>query len=130
MRHLMWVGLLVASAVPALAMDGPSLPSSAKKLTKDEIIAMMQGKTFNYKSYNHDELKTGKTTFDFKKMTYSGTYSDKGKMKSYTAQPLSMNSEAYCYDKTCPEGASAIYGDGSVIYEMNGKGKVGEVLTK
>ena len=120
----------LASSLPAFAVEGPTLPSSAKKLTKDQIIAFMDGKTFKYKSYNHEKLTMGLTTFDFKGKKVSGTYSDKGIMKKYSGQPLSMNGDVYCYDKSCPSDAGSVYLDGSTIYEVKGDGKVGEVLTK
>jgi len=126
MRYVVSIGLLLAFLTPAYSLDGPTLPTTAKKLTKEEIVTLMDGKTFKYKSYNKAKLMTGETTFDFKKGVYSGTYAG----KPYSPQPLSMNSSAYCYDKTCPEGSGAVYVDGNTIYEVNGAGAVGEVLTK
>lgn len=129
MTRIAFIGILLASTVPVLAMDGPSLPPTAKKLTKDQFIALLDGKTFSYKSYNHDKLVTGKTKFDFKAMTYSGTYPSNGKAANYGPLPLSISGDTYCYDKTC-DGSGAIYLDGTTIYEVNAAGKVGEVLAK
>ena len=132
MRIQTWLFIVFSTASAALAMEAPPLPTSAKKLTKDQIVTLMHGKTFKYKSYNHDALKTGKTTFDFKTMTYGGTYTDKGKTKDFKGEPLSLNADGYCYAKTCPEGqgAGGVYLDGATIYELTDKGTVGEILTR
>jgi hypothetical protein len=113
----------------AIAAGAPPLPAGAKKLALKEIIALLDGKTMKYTSYTHPEVWKGRTTFDFKKKKFWGTYPNKGVSVKYKPIDLGIGTNGYCYEKACGEGIS-IYKMGSKIYEVNPGGKVNAVLTK
>jgi hypothetical protein len=121
------VALSIASS--AVAAEAPALPSGAKKLTLPEIVALLDGKTVKYTSYSHPDVWKGKTSFDFKKKKFWGTYPNKGKQTKYDPIDLGVGTEGYCYEKTCDKGM-AIYTYKKKIYEVNPDGKVNAVLTK
>lgn len=113
----------------ALAAEAPALPAGAKKLELKEVIALLDGKTVKYTSYSHPDVRKGKTSFDFKKKKFWGTYPKNGVQTKYQPIDLGIGTEGYCYEKACDKGLS-IYVDGKKIYEVSPDGKVNAVLTR
>lgn len=125
MRALIAGCVLMGLTGTVIAAEAPPLPPSAKKLTAAEIMSTMGGKTLKYTSYSKADVKTGTTTFDFKKMKFWGTYEG----KKYNAMDLGMSGDGYCYETPCSSPMS-IYQDGKKIYEVKDGGTVNAVLTR
>jgi len=129
MRRLVTVLIPFFIISSALAAEAPALPEGAKKLKLKEIIALLDGKTVKYTSYSHPDVWKGKTSFDFKKKKFWGTYPNKGVQTKYKPIDLGIGTDGYCYEKACDKGLS-IYTHGKKIYEVNPDGKVNAVFTK
>ena len=66
--------LLCCAARSALAIDAPSVPSTAKKMTSVEIKELYDGKTGHYENFMFKEANAGTFSYDFKAKTVGGTY--------------------------------------------------------
>lgn len=63
---------LLAPSIQASADEAPAIPSGAAALTQEEILSLLDGKSFSFTGY--DEPIVGTTTWDAAKKTVSGTY--------------------------------------------------------
>ena len=117
---------LVSIAPASIAAEITKLPETAKKLTKDEIIAAYSGKSLNW-SHPTTDKGYGTTVMDATASTMSGTY-DVGGNKGEWEGKVSWKGEQYCYQtkgkgekkygkKTC----TFVYQDGETFIEVDPK---------
>lgn len=122
--------LLAMPLATAFAADGaPDLPATAKKLTAKDIKDLYSAATYSWTSWNHPEIRKGTIKFDFKKRVTSGTYPQDGVQKPYENDPFRMKGDKICYS-TNGTNCAVVYSDGTTIYELNEKGKVGNIYMK
>jgi hypothetical protein len=118
------VGVALLLTVPALAVNAPRLPSTAKKLTGAEIIKLYDGHTISFNNFSLNKPLSGQFTFNYKAKTISGTYvfgTEKGTFKG----SIRISGDSYCYKvRKGKESCGAIYKDGPDIYEVNSMGRV------
>jgi hypothetical protein len=110
--------------VSASAIKGPRLPSTAKKLTTEEIIRLYDGHTISFNNFTLNKPLTGAFTINYKAKAISGSYTfgtEKGTFKG----TLRISGDNYCYKvRKGKEVCGAVYKDGQNIYEVNSMGKV------
>lgn len=120
------LGLLTLSA--ALADTAAKLPASAKQLTKAEIVAIYDGKLFNW-SHPEGDKGHGTTTYVAKTQTIGGTYDVGGNTGEWEGK-VTWKGDQYCF-KTRGKGqkkwsattCNLVFLDGSTAYEVNPKTK-------
>jgi hypothetical protein len=80
MNHTLAIATVVAlgSVFPALAVESPKLPPSAKKLSQIEIVALYDRVPMTYEDYMYEVLTTGAMVLDLNNGTLQGTYSYPG----------------------------------------------------
>lgn len=120
---------VLASTTAALASGMPSLPAGAKQLTKAEIIALYDGKTFIWKNEKNGGPGTGTTRLDAKKGTIGGTFRI-GEASGEWEGKVSFKGDQYCFrtrgkgqPKYGPLECNLIFLDGTTAYEVNPKTK-------
>ena len=118
--------LLIAAALavavsPALAVEAPKLPASAKKLDNAGIKALYVGKSTSGTSYEFDNLLTFSVTIGDSKNTITGDWKD-GTGTGKVNATYRIRGGKWCFklpkDK---EKCRDIYVDGPTIYEVSGK---------
>lgn len=124
---LAMLSLVVVSGSYATAAS-TKLPASAKQLTKAEIVAAYDGKTYKWMHPAGDK-GTGTTKYDAKTETIEGTYKI-GKNSGEFEGRITWKDDAYCFSTTGkgknnwgPVTCHFIYQDGTTIYETNTKKK-------
>jgi hypothetical protein len=124
MRFSMVCTLAVGSISPALALEAPELPSSAKKLSGSEIVALYDGATIAFNNFTSKLPLTGTDTYNFAKKSHSGSYSIGGKRGTFTGQ-IRVKGDMFCHrEGKGKETCSSVYTNGVYIYEVNQKGVV------
>lgn len=125
--------MLVGSTV-SLAASSSKLPKGAKQLTKAEIIAVYDGKTYAWKHPSGDK-GTGTTRYDAKTETIEGTFKIGDNSGEFEGR-ISWKGDAYCFSTTGkgknnwgPVTCHLIFQDGSTIYETNMKKVVQSINT-
>ena len=130
---LMCVLAALACGMPiaAMAIEGPQLPSSAKKLTGKEIVELQDGVMLTYKDYMGDVVSTGTAVHDFKNNRNSGTYEYKGMSGSFAGKAW-IKGDMFCHTQDVRPGEDCIfvYSDGPSFYNVSPEGKVLSVDTK
>ena len=123
--------LVCGMPIAALAIDAPQLPSSAKKLTGQEIVSLQDGVTLTYKDYASDALTTGTAVHDFKKNTNNSTYDYKGIHGTFVGK-VSVKGDMFCHTESGRPGETCVfvYSDGPSFYNVSPEGKVLSVDTK
>ena len=120
------VGAMVA--VPVLASGAPSVPTTAKTLSGNEIAALYDGSTLKFKNFTFNkEPLTGTVTFDFKDLTQSGTATGYG----HYGGVIRLDGDQFCHKEGArAETCVSVYVDGADIYEVDSKGVVQSVNQK
>ena len=86
---MFWRRWRAACRLRPMAIEGPQLPSSAKKLTGKEIVELQNGVTLTYTDFSvRRRLNTGTAVHDFKNNRNSGTYEYKGMQRVLRGQGL------------------------------------------
>ena len=118
------VGFAFLLTLPAFALKGPRLPSTAKKLTAEEIIKLYDGRTISFNNFTLNKPLTGSFTLNYKNKLISGSYvfgTEKGTFKG----AIRLSDDKFCSKvRKGKEVCAAIYKDGPNIYEVNSMGKV------
>ena len=70
--------VLASLTTLARAADAPALPSSAEKLTADQIIALYDGKTYTFMSYTRFGVATGAVTLTSRQTEATAATSSEG----------------------------------------------------
>ena len=119
-----FVGLGFVLTIPAFAVKAPRLPSTAQKLSAEEIIKLYDGHTISFNNFSLDKPLTGVFTVNYKAKTVSGTYvygAEKGTFKG----AVWISGDDYCYSvRKGKEVCGKVYKDGPNIYEVDSWGKV------
>jgi hypothetical protein len=124
MRVLPAATIFFALAISVGYAEEPSLPANAKKATRDEFIAFVNGKTVDVIIYDAGKPLTATLKWDWKKKRISGSYvldGQKGKVQTKWS---------FDGDKACsqagnqPKACHDVYIDGNQFYEMREDGKV------
>ena len=117
-------GLLAGClATAAAAGDAPALPKSAKKLTKQEILALYDGKTISFVSYQQDKPVVGTTTFDLHNMKSTGTYNyNNGERSGRWDRKISFKGDQLCNLSQDDERTNCyfVYASGTTSYAVIG----------
>jgi hypothetical protein len=123
MPRLLYAALIATIIVaPALALDAPQLPASAKKLSGPEIRSLYDGSKMNWTSYL--DGSTGTSNYDFKTKTNSGTWQAGGK-KGMFSNKIRIKGDTFCFTASkTKEVCDSVYTDGADIYEVGSKGAV------
>lgn len=115
------VGLLSVSASMAATTK---LPASAKQLTKAEIVAAYDGKTYKWVR-TVGKKGHGTTKYDAKTETVEGTFNVGANSGEFEGK-ISWKGDAYCFSTTGkgmnnwgPVTCHYIYSDGTTIYETD-----------
>ncbi len=126
------VSLVLAAliSVPALADDAVTLPSTAKLLTKSEIVAAYDGKRHTWSHPNTDK-GTGTYTYDAARGEVTGTFKI-GKDKGEFEGKIEFKDDLVCFKtrgkgkktKYSPLKCVEVYLDGDTAYEIDPKTKV------
>jgi len=130
-RHLLAAGAVVALcavgilAAPVLA-GAPSVPATAKKLSRAEIVALYDGSTFKYTDFRAENPNTGTVTFDLKNLISSGD----DKTYGHFLTALRLDGDQICGKSGGYEGCAAVYVDNKDIYEVGADGVVRITLEK
>ena len=110
---------IAAADMPAVAPEIPSGPP----LKSDEIIKLLDGKSYQFKDY--DQPVTGTTNWDYKSHTVSGDYDFAGiKKGTYTAQWTVQGDKSCTTDHFQGTVCQTVYAFGDGFMEVNAKGKV------
>jgi hypothetical protein len=100
----------------------PEIPTQPP-LKTDEIIKLLDGKSYQFKDY--DQLVTGTTNWDYKSHTVSGDYDFAGiKKGTYTAQWTVTGDKSCTTDHFQGTVCQTVYAFGDGFIEVNAKGKV------
>jgi hypothetical protein len=130
MRSLFLAGFAVLlGAGPALAEDPPKLPPDAHQLTGQEIVALYDGKTFNYKNFTFFGVVTGQVSYDFKDGTNHGTYQLGPRHGTFNGK-IRIAKDRFCYTENGGEVCDLIYQAGSIVYEVKPSGIVQGINTR
>jgi hypothetical protein len=115
----------------ALAIEAPQLPTSAKKLTGQEIVDRQDGVTLTYKDYMGDAVSTGTAVHDFKNNRNSGTYEYQGMSGSFAGKAW-IKGDMFCHTENVRPGENCVfvYSDGPSFYNVSPEGRVLSVDTK
>jgi hypothetical protein len=115
---------LILAISPCLAVEAPSLPSSAKKLTGKEIAALYDGATVAFNNFTMAQPLTGTVTYDLKSHKHHGTYK-LGEQGGQFTGALRIKGDQFCHaEGNSKERCVSVYTDNSDIYEVNSKGVV------
>jgi hypothetical protein len=125
MRLLLASLLAAAIVMPAFAaVTAPPLPSTAKKLTGAEIIALYDGASITWDNFSQKQEMTGTADLDLKKKTQTGTWQS-GKDSGNFSGTAMVKGDKFCHRvKPSKEVCDSVYTDGNDIYEVNDKGIV------
>jgi hypothetical protein len=119
--------VLAGLAAPALAVQLPSLPASAKKLTGAEIKALYDGKTFTFTAYTFFGVATGTVTYDFQTGTSHGSY-NLGWHNGDIDGRIHLDGDKFCYKVGLDrEHCDFMYSAGQSIYDVDPNGTVQSV---
>ena len=118
--------LLVIVLSAAAAAETVTLPASAKKVTKDEFTAFIDGKSVEVIIYDLDKPVTALLTWSWKKKTITGAALVDGKDKVKVSTKWSFDGDMACTDSG---GCHDIYVDGNSFYEVRPDGGVHAVST-
>jgi hypothetical protein len=117
-----FVSILVIT--PAVAIDAPKLPASAKKLTGKEITALYDGTTIKFNNFTMNKPLTGTDTYNFGNKKHSGSYTI-GTDSGHFSGDIRVKGDLFCHKEgNGKEKCSSVYLDGSDIYEVSPKGVV------
>jgi Protein of unknown function (DUF995) len=113
----------------AWSAEAVKLPTSAKQLSKDEIITLYSGKSTTWQHPNTDK-STGTTIIAADLKTMNGTWQN-GKDKGEWDGKISFNKkDQYCYvsrgkgqKKYSKETCNLVFTDGKTVYEVDPKSK-------
>lgn len=112
------------SCTPAVALDAPQLPATAKKLTGPEIKALYDGASVSFNNFTQKVALTGTDTYDLGKNTHAGTFSIGGKTGTFKGS-IRIKGDLFCHKEgSGKERCASVYTDGADIYEVNAKGTV------
>jgi hypothetical protein len=116
---------LVLSTICAMALEAPALPTTAKKLTGKDIVALYDGSTVKFNNFTKDKPLTGSVTYDLKTKSAAGNYVYGGSASANFSQRIRINGSKFCYqvgkDK---ETCVTVHTDGANIYETDATGTV------
>jgi hypothetical protein len=101
--------------------DGPAIPSSPA-LSQDEILALLDGKSFSFKAY--DAPLSGTTSWNSKEGTVSGDYFYDGSAGTYVAKWAIKDDRSCTTSEGQPEVCQKIYAYESGFMELNADGSV------
>jgi hypothetical protein len=118
--------LLVIVLSAAAAAETVTLPTSAKKVTKDEFTAFIDAKSVEVIIYDLDRPVTALLTWNWKKKTVTGAALVDGKDKVKVNVKWSFDGDMAC---TSGGGCHDIYVDGNSFYEVRPDGVVHAVST-
>lgn len=121
---------VIALSLPMLAIRPASADMSSDPvipdqppLKNDQIIQLLDGKTYKFTDY--DQSVTGTTHWDFKAHTVSGDYDFAGiKKGTYTAQWTVTGDKSCTTDHFQGTVCQTVYPYGTGFMEVNAKGKV------
>ncbi len=113
--------LVIGLSVAASAAEVVALPASAKKVTKDEFIAFIDGKSVEVVIYDLEKPVTAMLTWNWKKKTITGAALVDGTNKVKVSTKWSFEGDQACSDAgSCHD----IYVDGNSFYEVRPDGAV------
>jgi len=119
--------LLSVGSAMAFAAEAPALPSSAKKLSADQIVKLYDGNTFAYTSYTRFGVATGSVTYDLANNASHGTY-ELGWHRGRINGRIHMDGDRFCYKVGIDrEHCDNIYVDGETVYDVDPDGTVQSV---
>ena len=125
-RNAALSAMLVIILSASAAAETVTLPASAKKVTKDEFIAFIDGKSVEVIIYDLDKPVTALLTWNWKKKTITGAALVDGKDKVKVSNKLSFDGDMAC---TSGGGCHDIFVDGNSFYEVRPDGVVHAVST-
>ena len=128
-RLLSAIAAMVVSglaAVPVLAFGAKTLPTTAEKLSGNQILALYDGSTFKFKDYRSEIPNTGTVIFDLKKNIRSGKLDGYGQILG----SVKINGDTLCGQGGGNEICTSVYVSGTDIYEVSPEGVVVVILEK
>jgi hypothetical protein len=115
--------------VTVLAIEGPQLPSSAKKLTSKEIVDLQDGVTMTFEAYTFDAPVTGTVVHNFQNNQHTGKYTMGGVETAFHG-PIWIKDDMLCHVGPRGDICGFVYVDGSSFYNVSPERKVQSVDTK
>ena len=117
--------ILLAFTVHAAAIDAPPLPSSAKKLTQDEILALYKPNVVMvFENFTKDKTVAGEVTHNANG-ELSGFWIYNKKQRGDITGTAGNKGDKWCFKAgSDPEICALIYQDGPDIYEVGADGQV------
>lgn len=121
------VAAVLFSSATIVVAETPTIPETAKKATKDEFIAFIDGKTVDVVIYDAEKPITATLKWDWKKKSITGNALVDGKDKiKVKVKWLFEGDQACSNDK---KGCHDIFVDGKTFYEVKPDGSVHAVST-
>jgi hypothetical protein len=116
---------IALSTTPALSLERPKVPASAKKLTGPEIEALYNANVGSFNNLTNKVTLTGRSWMDFKTKTMNGFYTWDEKDHGIFTGKIRIDGDWFCYkpDKD-KETCVSVYQDGDTTYETDREGLV------
>jgi hypothetical protein len=115
-------------ATTALAETASTLPSTAKQLTRAEIVSLYDNKPYVW-THPAGDKGTGTTMYVAKSQTIGGTYDVGGNSGEWEGK-VTWKGDQYCFrtrakgqKKYSPTTCNLVYLDGTTAYEVNPRTK-------
>jgi hypothetical protein len=116
------------------AGDAPPLPTTARKLGKSEVLALMDGKKFAYTSFDEYLIYRGTLTFDFDKGEAVGDFTAEQPPPAITGESevrISLDGDNLCVRHEGTKECGGVYADPDGIYRVDdATGKVAQIYQK
>jgi hypothetical protein len=119
------IAALACIAAPAIALERPAVPPSAKKLTGAEIVVLYTGIVGSYNNLTNDVTLTGRSWMNFNAKRLHGFYTWDKKDHGMFMGSIRIKGDNFCYktDKD-KEICVGVWQDGTTTYETDAKGVV------
>jgi len=116
--------MFMLAHIGSVAAEEPTLPAAAKKVTQDEFIAFVNGKTVDVVIYDAGKSLSATLKWDWKKKRITGSYLLDGKKGKVSAKWTFEGDKACSQAGSQPKQCHAIYIEGDQFFEMRDDGKI------
>ena len=118
---------IALASTPALALEAPTLPKSAKKLSGAEIEVLYKDATIAGNNFDGKSLLSFKSRVNSAKKSIVGNWSTADGGAGTIDFSFRIRSDQWCYSpssKNAKETCVAVYSDGADVYEVKSGGRV------
>ena len=118
---------IALASTPALALEAPTLPKSAKKLSGAEIEVLYKDASVSGNNFDGKSLLSFKSRVNSAKKSIVGNWSTADGGAGTIDFSFRIRSDQWCYSpssKNAKETCVAVYSDGADVYEVKSGGRV------